>query len=394
MLITDKPIDTHIGILDEEPIRLITPLLLNVGISEIFLVGDYSQKIIFERIEEILSIRNVTCFFYEITPESEPHNLIYDLKFLCEKLINQKRNIFFNASCGSRFRLLTAYEVFSEHKWPTYILELETNEICWLNNEDNSAVLKNKGSITVKEWLAVSGATIYEETQYAKNNDISSSDIALANEWAFNSVELSKAFSVLNFFATTCKKSGGLNTKLTDKQLGYVELRKVITDLKHKKYITINDHSLSFANECVRSFCNGQWLMKYVYHTLIQLNNDIQCIDDIGYNITFSRRVGDVLVKNKFDVAAIVNNKLFIIECKTKSMKDSGDDTLYKLDSLRELIGGVQSKSMLISLQPLRPSDLARSESLDVKIVAPSQLKNLKLVLLDWIESNTNQNMV
>ena len=74
----------------------------------------------------------------------------------------------------------------------------------------------------------------------------------------------------------------------------------------------------------------------------------------------------------------VVNNKLHIIECKTKGMRDDGDDTLYKLESLRDLLGGLQARAMLVSFRPLRHNDITRAEDLGLALIGPDELKDLK----------------
>ena len=92
ILAEDSQIETHVGILDKESIRLVTPLLRQNGsISEAYFLGDNSQKPTFERIKMVLSTRNVECFFYEITPEPDPHTLIKNIKSFCHEL--EKKNV-------------------------------------------------------------------------------------------------------------------------------------------------------------------------------------------------------------------------------------------------------------------------------------------------------------
>ncbi|MCG3884464.1 DUF1887 family protein [Photobacterium leiognathi] len=381
-------IDTHIGLIDKESVRLVTPLLQqNNEISEAYFLGDNSQIQTFQRIKKILSTRNVMCYFHEITSEPAPHELVHNLRDFCTELNKKKRNILFNASCGLRFRLLSAYEVFKEFDWPTFVLELETNEICWMSEVTTPPPLKRSGKISVSEWLTVFGAEVHNDTQLLPIKE-EHQTLELAHKWATNANHLTQAFSVLNYLATSCRKSGSLDVELSEKQLGYAELREVLDQLTQHKLIKMNGPLLTFTDEHSRAFCNGQWLTDYVFYTLESLKEDISCINDIAYNVSFNRRIGDMVVKNKFDVASIVNNKLFIIECKTKSMKDAGDDTLYKLDSLREFIGGVQSKSMLITLKSLRSSDVTRSQDLGVTVIGPELLPHLKKVLQEWIHTN------
>lgn len=292
--------------------------------------------------------------------------------------------MFFNASCGMRLRLLSAYGVFKELNWPTFILELESNEICWMSDTEGFTKLTHKGNISINEWLAIFGAELEDrEDQY--NFNYGSQVTQLAGKWAHKASDLTQALSVLNFLATSSRKSGSLSVTLTDRQLGYIELREVFSDLISQGLIKVNGYNLIFNDEHAREFCNGQWLTNYVYYTLLELKQEFKHINDVVRNITFNRRIGNMKIKNKFDVACMVNNKLFIIECKTKSMKDTGDNTLYKLDSLKEFIGGLQSKSVLISLKPLRTSDIFRSTDLDIFVIGPSELPNFKNIFKEWL---------
>ncbi len=87
----------------------------------------------------------------------------------------------------------------------------------------------------------------------------------------------------------------------------------------------------------------------------------------------------------------VANNKLHIIECKTKGMRDDGDDTLYKLESLRDLLGGLQSRAMLVSFRPLRHHDIVRAQDLGLAIIGPEQLCDLRQHLTAWLEQATMQ---
>jgi hypothetical protein len=94
--------------------------------------------------------------------------------------------------------------------------------------------------------------------------------------------------------------------------------------------------------------------------------------------------LGEREVRNELDVASVVNNKLHIIECKTKGMRDDGDDTLYKLESLRDLLGGIQARAMLVSFRPLRYNDISRAKDLGLALIGPEELAELDRHLLQW----------
>ena len=67
-------------------------------------------------------------------------------------------------------------------------------------------------------------------------------------------------------------------------------------------------------------------------------------------------------------------------------MRDDGDDTLYKLESLRDLLGGLQARAMLVSFRPLRHNDIIRAKDLGLALIGPDELKNLKAQLKLWFE--------
>jgi hypothetical protein len=89
------------------------------------------------------------------------------------------------------------------------------------------------------------------------------------------------------------------------------------------------------------------------------------------------------------DVTFLKDNRLYIIECKTKrySANDqgAGADTLYKLDTLKDLLGGLQAKAMLISFTELGDYDKQRAGDLNISLCCHKQLPKLSEHLLKWI---------
>ncbi|MCV5663125.1 DUF1887 family protein, partial [Escherichia coli] len=104
------------------------------------------------------------------------------------------------------------------------------------------------------------------------------------------------------------------------------------SDLVEAQIATYENGILTFANEDARRFSNGEWLETLVHSTVKQIQDTMPTIQDRSLNVQVYRKLGESEVRNELDVATVVNNKLHIIECKTKGMRDDGDDTLYKLE--------------------------------------------------------------
>jgi len=96
-------------------------------------------------------------------------------------------------------------------------------------------------------------------------------------------------------------------------------------------------------------------------------------------------------VLNEIDVALLKDNRLYLLECKTKrysgqSKKHSeGADVLYKLDSIRDLLGGLQAKAMLVSIKKLQQYHLDRAKELNIEICCYQDLKFLEQKIDKWL---------
>ncbi len=94
--------------------------------------------------------------------------------------------------------------------------------------------------------------------------------------------------------------------------------------------------------------------------------------------------------RNEIDVADLIHNLPYMIECKTRGMRSESDaagpgaETLYKLDSLTAL-GGLNTRGMLASYQPLETWDKQRARDLRINVVESGQLRNLEQHLTKWI---------
>ncbi|MBL4240531.1 DUF1887 family protein [Vibrio fluvialis] len=373
----------HVGIIDQDPVRLITPLLDNRTVSRhIVFIGDRSQESMYVRLHTVLNQRDITSEFFEIPAGSNIADIKASIRELAEDLKQRKLDVKLNASCGLRHRLLSVYEVFRTYHWPIFVVEPNSDRLCWLYPDGNKDT-QVQDRITISDYLTIFGA----RGEFSEQNlppQLDQKLYELGERWASNALELGPGLATLNYLATTCRKEQRLDVELSDKQQGYRELNLLLSDLVKADIATYDKGILTFANEDARRFSNGEWLETLVHSTVRQIQDDMPTIQDRSLNVQVYRQLGDREVRNELDVATVVNNKLHIIECKTKGMRDDGDDTLYKLESLRDLLGGLQARAMLVSFRPLRHNDITRAEDLGLALIGPDELKDLKTHLKNW----------
>jgi len=95
--------------------------------------------------------------------------------------------------------------------------------------------------------------------------------------------------------------------------------------------------------------------------------------------------------KNEYDILFTISNRLYIIECKTKrfSGKDVnhfGEDSIYKLDSLRDAAGGLYGKAMLVSYRRLTDDQKRRLKANRLEFCEGPSIKLLKERIKEWIQ--------
>ena len=122
-------------------------------------------------------------------------------------------------------------------------------------------------------------------------------------------------------------------------------------------------------------------------------------VEDVCMGIEVSRQTGRGPVKNELDVAFLADNRLYVIECKTRHWRGTGEDgpgaeALYKLDSLKDLLGGLQARAMLVSYRDLPDPDRRRAGDLGIEVCAGGQVKRLMDGLLSRRQSGERIVMV
>lgn len=313
----------HVGIIDQDPVRLVTPLLDHRTVSRhIIFIGDHTQTVIYQRLSDVLNKRNISTDFFEIPAGSNTSAIKSAIRELAETLKARGEEVKFNASCGLRHRLLSAYEVFRSYHWPIFVVEPNSDCLCWLYPEGNNDT-QVQDRITIADYLTIFGAR-GEFNEHQLSPQLDQQLYQLGERWASNALELGPGLATLNYLATTCRKEQKLDVELSDKQQGYRELNLLLSDLVEAKIASYENGILTFINEEARRFANGEWLETLVHSTVKQIQDDMPTIQDRSLNVQVYRQLGEREVRNELDVATVVNNKLHIIECKTKGMRDDG----------------------------------------------------------------------
>jgi hypothetical protein len=208
---------------------------------------------------------------------------------------------------------------------------------------------------------------------------------------------MSRALAAMNWLAQKADNPELLSPELDDRQLVWQELNWLLDRFASEGLLKVCGRNVQFRYESARFYANGGWLEQHVFGVLFGLRKDIPVLQDLGMGVEFTRQSATKPVKNELDVAFLANNRCYIIECKTRRFAiqeydrfepdSAGTEVLYKLDTLKWLVGEMQTRAMLVSYRKLSRWDLERARDLGIAICEGRDLISLESRLRRWIKS-------
>ena len=375
-------IHTHLILVSAQAVPNITPVLDdNFKPKNVVLLVSQDMANRAEWLEQIYTNRGIKSRRWSI-------NNAYDLEYIRDTVLEllteyEDGGLALNATGGTKPMSIAAYEVFRDLKRPIFYVHPEEDRVIWLYpSKQEGQDLADR--IKLPEFLQAYGATV---TAQGESFGVPADDRELTEEIINRIAYYSKALGTLNYLAQ--KATGSLKVELNPQQTKDSFLADLIhLFVKHKR-LSLDKNMLVFPTEEARFYVNGGWLEQHVWGQCLNIKKQ-SGIQDIGRSVQVDRLHQGRSVRNELDITFLKDNRLYIIECKTKrfSAKDQGGgaDTLYKLDTLKDLLGGLQAKAMLISFTQPNEYDMQRAGDLRIAVCSYKDLPQLSDKLLNWIK--------
>jgi hypothetical protein len=289
------------------------------------------------------------------------------------------KDIALNATGGTKLMSIAAYEAFRYMEYPIFYVHPERDELLWLNTTKAPQALN--GQLKIKDYLTAYGASHVEpSTCYGVKQTIRD----LTHTLLVNIDRYAEELATVNYLALKADNPK-LSIEIEDSARYKPLLWELLELFASADLCKINGQQLQFTDEESRFFVNGGWLEQHTYGLCLKLKKELG-LQDIAANINIQRQPhGKTPIKNEIDIGLIKHNRLHIIECKTKRYDHNSADVLYKLDSLRDLIGGLQSRAMLVSFNTLDKPSRARAKELNISVCSKTDLQNLQQHISQWL---------
>lgn len=325
-----------------------------------------------------------------IKVQQQPLNVVDDFDAMEDQLMVLIENepadeIALNVTGGTKWMAIAAQDIFRMNGSAVFYVKVEDDKVLFVGGDPASHNLSK--SIDLKSYIQAYGYEFRETTQIKglpqNLRKLCERLVLKVDEWQGAIGQLNRLASVAenqNTLSVTPKQEfRHIDPQLTSLLNECAEaglLRGKVTDRLH------------FTDSETRSWANGGWLESYVSSILNELKSEgvIQDSPRLNQHI---HRIG-ATSHNEVDVCFMARNRLHLIECKTKRMEGRGTadntaDTVYKLDSISDL-GGLGTKSMLVSYRGLSKADEQRARDLRIKVIQGAQIQRLKSSLREWIK--------
>jgi hypothetical protein len=297
------------------------------------------------------------------------------------------RQVVLNASGGTQPMSLAAYQVCRERGLPVFHINPHTDQLLWLHPyETEPHELADR--VRLPLFLRTYGSSL-ETMAYSGPVDAPIRGVcqAIVDEVG----RFQRPLGRLNWLASQASETL-CSPPLPDEVSHDSDFHQLVDYLEQAGILTLDGERLRFPDEEMRFLANGGWLERHLHSLIYGLQGEKR-IHDLGSGIEIERQTDSGPVDNELDVAFLCNNHLYLIECKTKRWggrgsgpSSDGNNALYRLDTLKELLAGIHGYAMLVSYQNIPRSVRRRADDLGIPTCAGGELRSLPSILRHWVE--------
>lgn len=287
--------------------------------------------------------------------------------------------ILLNLTGGTKLMALVAQSVAAEAGWRSFYIDVDTDTATWLDRECPPQPLGEQ--LRLRHYLRAYG---FELPDPPVRPQATRAQRDLTQTLISQIGSLEAPITNLNWLAQQAEEQRRLVSPMNQTQQDSRSLEALLRHFDEAGILRVQRDSIHFADESARDFAKGGWLEHHVYDCVARATGPLT-IRDKAINL----KVVNQGVANELDVALMVRNRLFAIECKTARMDKpeapKANDTLFKFAEVCRRVGGLGTRGMLASYRPLREPERKLAQALNIELVCGRDLIDLDARLRNWI---------
>ncbi|HIE55573.1 MAG TPA: DUF1887 family protein, partial [Chromatiaceae bacterium] len=303
---------THLCLVSAQPTPNLTPLLdERTAPARVMLLVSPDMRRQAQWLEEVIRPRGIQV-------EHIPLEHAFDFPHIQQRVMenleavpaDERSAIALNATGGTKPMSIAAYEVFRAWDLPIFYVHPVKDHLIWLHPNDLPLVeLANR--IKLEPFLQAHGARIPDKPRRSIGDR---GYLELAEELIVNIRRHRRAIGALNWLAGTAD-----NDELRSEPIeSNGTLDELIGLFAEHQLLRREGDRLIFADQAARFFVNGGWLEYHVFDR-VRKRRQTNAIQDIAFSVKVQRaRDKGNTIDNELDVLFLRENRLHIIECKTR----------------------------------------------------------------------------
>lgn len=295
-----------------------------------------------------------------------------------------KNRCLLNLSGGNSLQVAAGQIFASQNELPSFVIQPDTDRLLWLGDSPHTGPHSESeiaDTLNLENYFVLFGHQFLEAHTRLS--------MRVRNKERIAKILLAVATSDPQLIRWLNRAGSELENGFVSTPLKSLVPASILTRLKALVEQTgmanwLDDHRIDFHDGATRAFLCGGWLEIAVLAEVAALAHEGLPIQDAASGVRIMSENG---VHNEYDLALLVNNQLYLAECKTvlnHRQQSVGMDVLFKLDSVSQL-DGLLAEAMLISLNLPSEAENLRAEAQDLEIVGGSQLKELRRHLREWV---------
>lgn len=290
--------------------------------------------------------------------------------------------ILLNLTGGTKLMALVAQQTVAQEKnWRSFYVDVDTDVVIWL---DKTPGKKLAEQLRLRHYLESYG---FELPNSPERPQITHEQRNLMQTLITQIGNLKEPLTQLNWLTQQAEDKKQLKITMDTQQADSRNLETLLRHFAEAGFLQVNGNTISYADETARNFVKGGWLELYTYSCVVDVTGETG-IRDKAAGLEVISKEG---VKNEMDIAMMVRNRLFVIECKTARMDKpeapKANDTLFKLSEICRRVGGLGAKGMLASYRPVADSERKLARALNIELVCGQDLRNLQDRIRAWISA-------
>lgn len=376
-----KKYPIHLCMVSGQPLPNLIPLLdSSMRPEKVLLLVSRDMQRQSERLRQVMQQHG--CQVMDDVPVM-PYD-VDDIRQVVQQQIEmyQASGIALNVTGGTKPMALMANELFSRAGLPVFYVDTDNGNYITLSPQTGAVKLPD--IVDIRSYLICYGYSINEHKTAEKQPPVRKQEtVRLLQDLVNRTTRFENALTIMNRYAS--QATGALEVLVDLKHTRINQFMELVRLFSTYGLLRFEQNRIRFADEGARFFVNGGWLEEYVADQLRQLKETGE-ICDYASNLVVNTATG---VENELDAVFTSKNRLNLIECKTKRFDDrahKADDTAFKLETLKEVMGGTFGKAMLVTFRKLGEKDRERCKEYRIRVVEGEQLKNLKNILKNWIK--------